>query len=320
MGSGTARLFDAMADTYDDLEPWYTHLYAVLHALLRDGLAPAAGARAGRALDAGCGTGFQAAHLAALGYETHGIDLSAALLARARQRLPGARLARGSLEALPYATASFDVAACCGSTLSFVEAPARALHELGRVLRPGGRLLLECEHRWSLDLGWALLSGLVGDPLGYGVGPRDLCRRLWQSGGRALWLDYPGYGRLRLFTTRELRGLARAAGLVPVRTWGIHMLTNLIPSTVLHRPRLGRPLGAFYRALCAADDALRRLPGSHRFANSVIVLAERAAEPGPGPAKPAPGTRHGLPIPRTRFAENNEEGRFDTGTRDPFGA
>jgi MPBQ/MSBQ methyltransferase len=275
MSSGRARLFDAMADTYDQLEPWYAHLYAALHALLLAELAPAVGA--GRALDAGCGTGFQTAHLAALGYETHGIDLSAALLARANQRLPGARLARGSLEALPYADASFDVAACCGSTLSFVEAPARALAEIGRVLRPRGRLLLECEHRWSLDLGWALLSGLAGDPLGYGVRAGDLWRRLRQSAGGELWLEYPGYGPLRLFTLAELRALLRAAGLVPVRTWGIHRLTNLIPSTVLHRPRLGRALGALYRGLAAADDALRRWPGSTRLANSVVVLAEKAA-------------------------------------------
>lgn len=275
MGSGSARLFDAMAESYEELEPWYAHLYTALHALLLAELAPAA--RASRALDAGCGTGFQTAHLAALGYETHGIDLSAGLLARAHRRLPGARLARGRLEALPYADASFDVAACCGSTLSFVEAPARALAEIGRVLRPRGRLLLECEHRWSLDLGWALLSGLVGDPLGYGVGAGDLWRRLWRSAGGELWLEYPGYGPLRLFTLAELRALLSAGGLVPVRTWGIHRLTNLIPSTVLHRPRLGRALGALYRGLAAADDALRRWPGSARLANSVVVLAEKAA-------------------------------------------
>ena len=33
-----ARLFDAMADAYDGLEPWYEHLYARLHAILRGAL------------------------------------------------------------------------------------------------------------------------------------------------------------------------------------------------------------------------------------------------------------------------------------------
>jgi len=48
MTSAVARLFDAMADTYDDLEPWYEHLYDVLHTILRDtiGRAPSPAARA----------------------------------------------------------------------------------------------------------------------------------------------------------------------------------------------------------------------------------------------------------------------------------
>jgi MPBQ/MSBQ methyltransferase len=277
MGSEVARLFDVMADTYDDLEPWYAHLYDALHTLLLAALTPAVHVRGGRALDAGCGTGFQAAHLAGLGYETHGIDLSGGLLARARQRLPNAGLVRGSIETLPYAAASFDVVACCGSTLSYVEAPARALGELGRVLQPGGRLLLECEHAWSLDFGWALLSSLAGDVLGYGVRAGDLWRQLRRSAGGGRRLEYPGYGRLRLFTLAELRALLRGAGLTVGRTWGIHMLTNLIPSTVLHRPRLGRALDVIYRGLAAADDTLRRWPGSAHFANSIVILAEKPA-------------------------------------------
>src|SRR4051812_27927226 len=162
MRSAVARLFDAMADTYDDLEPWYEHLYDVLHAILRDtiGRAPHAGARA---LDAGCGTGFQAALLAGLGWRAYGVDVSAGLLAVARRRLPDAVLTLASIEALPYPSGHFDVIVSCGSTLSFVDDPARALGEMGRVLRPGGRLLLDCEHRPSLDLLWTLGSALTRD-------------------------------------------------------------------------------------------------------------------------------------------------------------
>jgi hypothetical protein len=57
--------------------------------------------------------------------------------------------------------------------------------------------------------------------------------------------------------------------------WGIHVLTNLIPSTVLHRERLTRPLATLYRILCTVDDGLRRLPGATRLANSLVVLARR---------------------------------------------
>ena len=90
MGDATTRFFDAMAASYDELEPWYEHLYARLHRIVRDALGRAA--PGARALDAGCGTGFQTAILAELGYRPHGLDLSGASLAVARGRVPGAAL------------------------------------------------------------------------------------------------------------------------------------------------------------------------------------------------------------------------------------
>jgi len=273
MSSTVARLFDAMADTYDDLEPWYEHLYDVLHAILREtiGQAPAGG---GSALDAGCGTGFQAALLAELGWRPYGVDVSPGLLAVARRRLPGAVLALGSVEALPYADAHFDAIVCCGSTLSFVDDPARALVELGRVLRPGGRLLLDCEHRPSLDLAWTLGSALAGDALGYGVTPREAWRALNARDG--LRLSYPGYGPLWLFSSRQLTRLLGAAGFRTVRGWGVHAVTSLIPSTLLHRPRVPRAVAAAYRALCRLDAAVASTAPARALANSLVILAERA--------------------------------------------
>jgi SAM-dependent methyltransferase len=273
MSSAVARLFDAMADRYDELEPWYEHLYDVLHAIVREviGRPPVAGARA---LDAGCGTGFQSTLLADLGWRPYGIDVSPALLDVARRRLPTGRLTLASVEALPYPAAHFDVAAACGSTLSFVDDPARALVELGRVLRPGGRLLLDCEHRPSLDLLWALGSALTGDSLGYGVTPREAWRALHPRDG--VRVPYPGYGALWLFGDRELRRMLSAAGLVPLRAWGVHAITNLLPSTVLHRARLPRALAAAYRGLRRLDTALAPTAAGRALANSLVILAERA--------------------------------------------
>jgi MPBQ/MSBQ methyltransferase len=273
MPSAVAALFDAMAPTYDELEPWYEHLYDVLHAILREAIGPAPRDDA-RALDAGCGTGFQSALLGALGWRTHGVDVSAGLLAVARRRLPAAALAVASVEALPYPDACFDAVVCCGSTLSFVDEPTRALNEMGRVLRPGGRLLLDCEHRPSLDLAWTLASALTGDPLGYGV----TARAAWQAiaARDRLRLPYPGYGLLWLFTRRELAAMLRAAGLIPVRAWGVHGITNVLPSTLLHRADPPRALVGVYRALRRVDAALGTTPPARALANSLVVLARRA--------------------------------------------
>ena len=282
MGHATARLFDAMAEDYDVLEPWYQHLYAVLHPIVLEALAPRAGrargSRPGRALDAGCGTGFQTALLERLGYRPHGVDIAPRLLAIARQRYGAARFVLASVDALPYRDASFDAAACCGSTLSFVGDPAAALREIARVLTPGGRLIVEVEHRWSLDLAWALVGALGADALGYGVSLREAWRCLTLPASRPCVVSYPGYGPLRLFTRRELRSMLTDAGLRARRWWGVHAVTNLIPSTVLHRRRLGRVAAAMFRGLRAVDTRLAGAPLSQRLANSLIVLAERPVD------------------------------------------
>jgi MPBQ/MSBQ methyltransferase len=275
MGPATAHLFDAMAEDYDTLEPWYEHLYGVLHPLLADALRPSRAARGRRALDAGCGTGFQTVLLESLGYTTHGVDVAPALLAVARRRLAASALTLGSVEALPYRAESFDAIACCGSTLSFVDEPAATLRELGRTLKVGGRLLLECEHRGSLDLGWALASALGGDRLGYGLSPGDAWRQLTRRPRASCTTSYPGYGRLTLFTRGELRAMLDAAGLVPLRWWGIHTVTNLIPSTVLHRGGLGARTAALFARLRALDERLATSRFAQRLANSLVVLAEK---------------------------------------------
>ena len=266
-------VFDGMADDYDVLEPWYEHLYARVHTILRVALGQPAPAKTAAALDAGCGTGFQAAVLETLGYRVHGVDVSSALLAVARGRLPRATFVRGRLEALPYADDGFDAVACCGSTLSFVADPAAALRELGRVLRPGGRLLLEVEHKWSADLAWMAVSAAGGDLLGYGVSAAMLWRALARPLGQSCVLPYPGYGALRLFTAPELGRLLAGAGLSTARTWGIHSATGLLPSTLLHRRRLPAAVRPVYVALCALDRWVTRVPGARGLASSLVVLA-----------------------------------------------
>ncbi|ATB44642.1 class I SAM-dependent methyltransferase [Corallococcus macrosporus] len=93
----------------------------------------------GHVLEVGTGTG-----LALPGYPdtvtaVTAIDVDDAALARAQRRRPGARMLCANVEDLPFPAASFDAVV---SSLVFcsVEAPARALAEIFRVLRPGGAL------------------------------------------------------------------------------------------------------------------------------------------------------------------------------------
>jgi len=101
----------------------------------RGGLAPGR-----RALELGCGTGIFLEKVAPAGARIVGLDLSADLLARARARLvaaPNVVLHRGDAERMPYATSSFDTV--YGSSVLHHLDLDRALGEVFRVLRPGGR-------------------------------------------------------------------------------------------------------------------------------------------------------------------------------------
>jgi SAM-dependent methyltransferase len=94
----------------------------------------------GVALDAACGTGRHAELLSSIGWEVVGVDATAAMLDRARAKVPGASFRAGSLQALPVETASVDLVVC-GLALTHVEDLAPVYAEFSRVLRVGGRVV-----------------------------------------------------------------------------------------------------------------------------------------------------------------------------------
>ncbi len=98
-------------------------------------------ARGSRILDAGCGTGVTVQHVSSRGdYQVFGIDRSPSLLAEACSQGHRPGLIRGDLESLPFANQSFD-GIICECTFSQTRGSA-VLAEFGRVLRPGGALIL----------------------------------------------------------------------------------------------------------------------------------------------------------------------------------
>ena len=153
----------------------------------------------------------------------------------------------------------------------------RVSERYGPLPRPLATALPGRFHRPSLDLGWALLSGLMGDPLRYGLSSRQAAALLRAGHRVECWTPYPGYPPLRLFTGTELTGLLHAAGLAARRAWGLHTVTSLLPSTVLHRPRLSRTLAMVYGLLRRLDRRLSGSAVSRALGNSLVVLAVRTA-------------------------------------------
>jgi SAM-dependent methyltransferase len=107
--------------------------------------------------------------------------------ARQRAAREGAEiaLAVATAEAMPYASERFDCAVAV-TMLCFAADAEEAVHEMARVLRPGGRLVIGELGRWSLWAGSRRLRG---------------------------WLGHPVWRRARFRTADELRDLVIRAGL-----------------------------------------------------------------------------------------------------------
>ncbi len=129
------RIFDA-----EQRHWWYRGMREISRALLGPRLG-----RSGRVLDAGCGTGGTLRWLLDEGGldSAAGIDIGAAAIELARERVPEADLHVAPLRALPFEDGSFDLAVT-NDVLQHVEEREvdRSLRELRRVLAPGGALLL----------------------------------------------------------------------------------------------------------------------------------------------------------------------------------
>jgi SAM-dependent methyltransferase len=218
--------------------------YRALHRRLLDALSGIDGV----VLDAGCGTGGLLARLQAdrPGLGMVGVEWAEPASRRAAAK-SGAPVARGSVNALPFGDACFDAAIAADLLCHGAVDPAPALAELRRVLRPGGRLLVNMPaYAWLLS---------AHDRQVHNV---------------------------RRCTARQLSAMLRDAGFVRVRAGYWNSL--LLPLMVAQRKLLASNAAASDVApfppwldamLHAITEIERRLPFRLPAGGSVLATAER---------------------------------------------
>lgn len=193
-------------------------------------------------LEAGCGTGLVLSRLKPYTSRAVGVDLSRGMLRQARAR--ALEVVQGSITALPFADASFDVV-CSFKVLAHVEAIEQALFEMARVLRPGGLLCAEFYNALSL---------------------RHLIKRLKpptstssEFHDEAVYTRYDTLPRIQSYLPP---GLAIEA---------VHGIRVVTPLPFLHRvPLVAEALQAIERR--AAD-----LPGLRELGGFLLVVAKKSA-------------------------------------------
>lgn len=171
-------------------------------------------------LDIGCGSGLALSLAAERGARTSGIDIAPTLLTIARQRVPSADLREGGLDILPFPDSAFDVVLAVNA-LQFAADPARALHEVHRVLRPAGRVAIAQFAAPELSESTALheaMQALIpperhGDHAPYALSAEGALESALAQAGLVVVLDreLPGQWRYE-DQDRALRGLLGSGG------------------------------------------------------------------------------------------------------------
>lgn len=143
----------------------YGRLYARLH---HEALAAALDniPRDARVLEVACGTGHVTGLLQALGFTVVACDLTPAMMEQARDRyagrVPKIRFVRADATRLPFAATTFDLVVSTRFLHLFDSSgQTTVLGEMARVLRPGGRLLVDFDNwssRWLFAVPYALYN------------------------------------------------------------------------------------------------------------------------------------------------------------------
>ncbi len=229
---------------YDDFSNWYERerhhgYHAMLDRLQVGVVRPLSLGR--DVLEIGCGTGLILKEIAPFARQAVGVDISRGMLDHARRR--GLSVVEGSATDLPFPDNSFDTIYSF-KVLAHVEDIRRAMSEVSRVLRPGGRAALEFYNRHSLRYAIKRLKK-----------PNAVSET---TNDHQVFTRYDSLGDVRGYLPSEMRVL---------KVHGIRVVT---PFAQVHRvPVLGH-------AMRLVETVARDTKGVRRLGGFMVVLTERS--------------------------------------------
>jgi SAM-dependent methyltransferase len=211
-----------MDDFYgEDLASVHAEAFEALAASAADSLLEALGPDGAgrRVLDLGCGAGPLGRRLRAHGFATWGLDLSPALIALARERMPDAEFHCGSILEAPLPAPAAAVAAI-GEVLNYATADrpdglARVFQRVFDALAPGGLFLFDLAAPGRAGAGRGFSEG---DTWAVGVVATEadnlLLRRIttFRDAGEGAWTRSSEEHRLRLWPPAEVTQRLTACG------------------------------------------------------------------------------------------------------------
>jgi SAM-dependent methyltransferase len=230
-----------------------------------------------RMLDVGCGAGSWHARAAQAGARLVGVDLMPGMIREAR--LGGADLqptpsfCQADAQALPFRDATFDRVLCAG-VLYHVPDCERALREIRRVLRPGGRAVISTNGAFAMRRIYELHTSAARE---LGFDPLPI------TSGHFTMDDLPLVQRV--FPTAERYILEGALVFETAEPALSFYASNRIdalrdaPSDASHRPRL-------LPAMRERIEAIIEREGSFTVSKSVGYFVATADPLSPDPATP----------------------------------
>ncbi len=176
-------------------------------------------------LECGCGPGGILKEIDPINKFLVGVDINFRYIANARENCNSMdKLLQADIERLPFKNDSFDIAYCIG-VLSYLEDDRKAIKDICRVIKPGGKIIISGANRWGINK--------IIDPYYYTIW---MIRKIWKklrnySCSGEVFKNKFNIEMARKYRYKKLNRLYQEFGLKKVQTVGV----SFGPLTIWHK-------------------------------------------------------------------------------------